>query len=322
MRYLVLSLLPVVAFCEPASVAPSSKVNYPSNFQVESGCNLFVLGDGLYWTAQEAGLYYAQETGGGLKQLDPNYSGGLRVGIGLTFPKEGFDTLFSWVYFSSQAEKHSHGSLLPLWAEPDFSPLATASKASGKWDLDLNVADLEWGRSSWFGGHFSCRPFFSLRGAWIEQHFHAHYTYVTTPVTTGHLRANSSFQGGGLRAGADSRFALPYGFSVYGTASGSLLYGTIDGDASTLENSTVIAKTKDHFNTGISAVQLALGWGWDTHFAKERLHLELHMGWEANLWFSINQMNHFVNGLSQGLFFKEKGNLSTQGLTAGGRFSF
>ncbi len=341
LQTLLLTSLCTSAYAEqnkPVSEAPQGRVNYPSNFQVDGGCNLFVTGDYLYWTANEDGLYFAQ-TGfrnstlavppdgsivfnGRIKKIDPDWTNGVRLGLGLNFPKEGYDTILYWTWYTNSSHKSAEGSLLPLWAEPNLTPFAPATHASGKWNLDLNVFDLEWGRSSWFGGHLSLRPFFGLRGAWIEQDLKTHYRYATRTPITSHQHADADFRGGGLRAGIDTRFALPHGFAVFGNASGSILYGQINGGFRVKKNEITIARTKDHFWKGIGSLGLALGFGWDTHFAKDRLHIEFHVNWESNIWLHINQMNHFMNQLRSGNYFKENGNLSTQGLVAGGRFDF
>jgi hypothetical protein len=321
----------------PVSKAPRSKVNYPSNFQVEKGWDLLISGEYLFWRANEDGLFFAQ-TGfqnltlpfppdgsmnfkGKLKKIDPEWDNGLRIGLGLNFPRAGCDVIGYWTWFSTTSTDSASGSLIPLWAEPDFDPFAGATEAKAHWDLDLNVADLEWGRSSWFGGSFSLRPFFAVRAAVIDQLLKIDYLYNTSPAAMSHLRSRSDFQGGGLRAGIDTRFALPCGFAVYGVTSGSLLYGKLNNNFR-VTGDAPLASTKDHFWKGISSLQMGLGFGWDTHFAKDRLHIEFHVGWESNIWFDVNTMNHFMHQLNTGSFFKENSNLSMQGLVAGGRFDF
>lgn len=328
-------------FCAPISEKPDDRVNFPSNFQVEGGANLFIFGDYLYWITQEDSLYYAQ-TGSGvgatvappngnidfdgtLKKVKPHWDNGVRAGLGLNFPREGYDVQLFWTWFATNASNSVHaplGNLLILWAYPDFSDLSGALFAKGHWHLNLNVGDLEWGRSSWFGGHFSVRPFFGIRGLWLDQDLNNHYTYNTSPLVHGNLHLDSDFRGGGLRAGADARFAIPYGFSFYGLLSGSLLYGQFHADMHLKEDPFTIAHTKDHFSKGISSLQAALGLGWDTHFCNDRCHIEFHVGWEQNAWFSVNQMNHFMYKLHDGYYFKENSNLTLQGLVAGGRFDF
>jgi hypothetical protein len=325
----------------PISEKPDDRVNFPSNFQVEQGANLFIFGDYLYWIAHEDALYYAQ-TGvgsgtsafppngnndfkGHLKKVKPHWDNGLRIGLGLNFPKEGYDLQFSWTWFATDASNSEHvleGNLLPLWAHPDSPSFAQAFFAKGTWHLDLNVGDIEWGRSSWFGGNFSFRPFFGIRGLWLDQDLTNQYTYHTTPQVRGHLRLDSDFRSGGLRAGAETRFTLPYGFSFYGLASGSLLYGRLNARMHFEEDEFTTAKTKDRPLTSISSLQLGLGASWDTHFCQDRCHIELHVGWEQNIWFGANQMHHFLNTLNSGDYFKEHSNLTLQGLVVGGRFDF
>ncbi len=325
----------------PPSQAPDDRVNYPSNFQVEGGANLFITGEYLYWVAQEDSLYYGH-TGlragttvappngsadfkGDLKKIKPEWDTGLRLGLGLNFPKEGYDIAAYWTWFSTEASdsvSKRNGTLFSIWAHPDTLPTSADTSAKGKWNLDLNVADMEWGRSAWFGCYFSLRPFFGLRGLWLDQDLKNQYTYFTSPRIKGRLAAESDFRGGGLRAGANALFAMGYGFSIYGITSGSLLYGQFDADFRLKENGKTIAYSKDNFWKGISSLQLALGLSWDTHFSNDRLHIEFHAGWEQNQWFSVNQMNHFMQEVGRGVYFQENSNLALQGLTVGGRFDF
>jgi hypothetical protein len=340
------SLLLCIApgFCQqtpPLSEAPDDRVNYPSNFQVEAGIDLFIFGEYLYWIAQEDSLYYAHtgrgsgtttfpqkgniDFDGKLKKIKPEWDSGARIGLGLNFPKAGYDAALYWTWFSTEAS-HSiskpAGTLFSIWAHPDDTLTAADTFAKPKWNLNLNVLDLEWGRSSWLGGHFSLRPFFGIRGLWLEQDLKNRYDYGMTPVVIGKLRAESDFHGGGLRAGADARFAMGCGFSIYGIASGSLLYGRNDCNFRLKEDRLTIAHSKDHFSKGIASLQLALGLGWDSHFNRDHCHIEFHVGWEQNVWFGVNQMNHFMQEIGKGVFYQENSNLSLQGLVTGGRFDF
>ena len=331
----------------PISEKPNDRVNFPSNYQVDAGADVILFGDYLFWIAHEDGLYYAQ-TGAGpldigplaaqigdddpaagtdfdghLKKVETKWDNGVRAGLGINFPKEGYDFLLYWTWIATEAHDSvdsPDGTILTLWSRPDFATGGTFAK--GKWDLNLNVGDFEWGRSSWFGGHFSLRPFFGIRGLWLDQSLKNRYAYDTTPVVLGNLHLNSDFRGGGLRTGADGRFAMPYGFSIYGLASGSLLYGRFNADMRFKEDQFTIGYSKDHFWKGISSLQLALGLSWDSHFMQDHCHIELHIGWEQNIWFNVNQMNHFLNQLNNGSYFKENSNLTLQGLVVGGRFDF
>lgn len=325
----------------PVSETPDGQVNYPSNFQVEKGANLFLTGEYLYWVGQEDALYYAQggkgegsgqlppssskNFMGPLKKVEPEWESAFRVGIGIDFPKEGYDLGLEWTSYSSQASNTSHspsGRLIPLWTHPDSPATSSATLAKGRWDLSLNLVDLFWGRSSWFGEHFSVYPFFGLRGACVEQTFETHCEYATLFPVIGKLHATSDFLGGGIRAGAQLLYAFPHGFFLYGLFSGSLLYGQLRNNLSVKENQFTIARSKDHPWNGIPALQMGLGLGWETHLWKDHLHVEFHAGWEQNAFFNLNQMGHPMNPLAQGNYFQEKGNLSLQGIVAGGKLHF
>ena len=232
------------------------------------------------------------------KKITPEWQSAFRVGAGLNFPRSGFDIIGLWTQFSSESSASKRAkkgtNLLTLWAHPDANATALATSAQGKWNLCLNSVDLEWGRSSWFGGNFSIRPFFGARWLSIDQSLHHHYDYATTPLVTGKLRSTSDFNGGGLRVGADLRYSLGAGFSLVGLASGSLLYGESSFNFQLREDQTPIGKSKSHCVEGMSTLQMNLSLTWDTHFCSDRCHIEFHLGWEQNAYFNANRMSHYA----------------------------
>jgi hypothetical protein len=318
-------------------------VNPSSRYQVEDGWNFFLNTEFLWWVAKEDGLYYAQSgyTGvltsaippdgtknfdGHLQKVKPHFRPGFRLGIGGNMAYDEWDIFLNWTWFKSHARGDSRGLLLTLWGHPDVSDpgsnLDGASSAKAKWALHYNVLDLEMGRSFWVGRHFSLRPFLGIRGAWIDQHFNIDYDFTTTPQTDGKLRAESDFEGGGVRAGMDMRFALLGGWSFYGIASASMLYGFYDCDFHEHWESVEVAKTRDGFHNAASSAQLALGVRWDTYLHKDRYHCGLYAGWEQNIWFGVNKMNHYFHSLSEGNLQQMNGDLSLCGGTFGVRFDF
>jgi hypothetical protein len=310
-------------------------VNPSSRYQVDNGWNLFLNTEFLWWTAKEDGLYYAQSGFSGgttfngyLQKVKPHFRPGFRIGLGGNMEYDDWDIMLNWTWFKSTARGSSRGSLLTLWGHPQLaSPpnptnsLSGASSANAQWHLHFNILDLEMGRSFWVGRHFSIRPFLGVRGAWIDQHLDIHYDY-TTPVSKANLRADSNFEGGGVRAGLDMRFALIGGWSFYSIASASMLYGYYDAFFHEHWEGIQVAKTKDGFHNAASTAQLALGVRWDTYVHKDRYHFGLYAGWEQNIWFGINKMNHYMNNLSEGSLEKMNGDLALSGGTFGVRFDF
>ncbi len=314
-------------------------VNPTSRFQVENGWNLFLNTEFLWWVAKEDGLYYAQggysnqqtttvppdgtiNFDGHLQKVKPEWGPGFRIGFGGNMSYDEWDLFLNWTWFKSDSRDSSKGSLLTLWGHPDNSGAKAATFARGKWQLLLNVLDLELARSFWVGKHFSLRPFFGARGAWIDQDMKIRYVYATAPISKGRLKMKSDFEGGGVRAGVDARFALLNGWSFYGLASASMLYGFFDCDFRETWVSHKIAGTRDGFHQATSTMQMAFGVRWDTYVHHDRYHFGLYAEWEQNIWFGINKMNHYFDNLSDGNLQQLNGDLSLQGGTFGVRFDF
>jgi hypothetical protein len=318
-------------------------VNPSSRYEIDNGWNLFLNTEFLWWVAKEDGLYYAQSgfTGvqtsavppdgtknfnGHLQKVKPHFRPGFRIGLGGNMSYDEWDIFLNWTWFQSNARGDSKGYLLTLWGHPRVSGPDNSTDGAlftrAKWSLHLNILDLEMGRSFWVGRHLSLRPFFGVRGAWIDQHFDIHYDYTTDPITDGKLRAESDFEGGGVRAGLDTRFGLWGGWSFYGIASASMLYGFFNCDFHERWESVKVAKTRDGFHHAASTAQLALGVRWDTYVHRDRYHFGLYAGWEQNIWFGVNKMNHYFHSLSEGNLQQMNGDLTLSGGTFGVRFDF
>ncbi len=322
-------------------------VNPSSRFQVDNGWNLFLNTEFLWWVAKEDSLYYAQSGyssaltssvppdgtvnfNGHLERVTPDWTPGFRIGLGGNMAYDEWDILLNWTWFKSSARDSSHssskGDLLVLWGHPDIDSGANtangASYAKGKWFMQLNLLDLELARSFWVGKHLSLRPFFGARGAWIDQNFKIKYLLTTVPVTETKLKAESDFEGGGVRAGLDARFALLGGWSFYGLASASMLYGHFNCDFKENWENVAIARTRDGFHQAVSTAQLALGVRWDTYVHRDRYHFGLYAGWEQNIWFGLNKMNRYFDQLHEGNLEQLNSDMTLQGGTFGIRFDF
>lgn len=318
-------------------------INPPSRFQVKDGCNMFLTADFLWWSAGTDGLYYAQkhvgsptnqippdgavDFSGHLQRVEEEWGPGCRVGFGGNMPYDEWDIYLNWTWFHSDPDdstKQSYaGPLLALWAHPDVAATRLATRAHAKWDMTINVLDLEMGRSFWVGKHLSLRPFLGIRGAWIDQDFKIKYDYATSPEIEGHIKAESDFEGVGARGGFDLRFVLLKGWSIYGLAAASLMYGDMDCDLRQKENHHKIARTNDGYHRAISTVQMGLGLRWDTYFShRRRYHVGVAIGWEQNIWYGVTQFNHYYNELQFGTLVPTNGDLTLQGGTLSGRFDF
>ncbi len=317
-------------------------INPSSRFQVKDGCNMFLTADFLWWSANTDSLYYAQSNfgtpttaippdgsvdfSGHLQRVKEKWGPGARVGFGGNMPYDEWDIYLNWTWFhadpTDSAKEHENGPLLVLWSHPDNDATRFATLAHAKWDLTINVLDLEMGRSFWVGKYLSVRPYMGIRGAWIDQEFKIKYDYATVPEIKGRLKMQSDFEGVGARAGLDMRFALYNGWSLYGLATASLLYGHFDCDFHQKSDLHKIARTEDGFHRGISTVQMGLGVRWDTFFHHRRYHFGIAAGWEQNIWYGITQFNHYNSQLQAGSHAQNNADLTLQGGTLSARFDF
>lgn len=334
---------------------------YPScRFETHCGWGTFLTAEGLYWVAKENGLILAQKGvpapgpqtdaipplsfnfRGDLLRIDPDFDWGFRIGLGYNFCFDEWDAKASWTSYQTQkgASYAADDNLLALnlWGHSDVTNSSASSIVNGDWDFCYNTLDLQMGRAFGAGQCFCLYPYFGIRAAWIDQTLTS-FNQVALLNRPGeslstNLRALSDFSGAGLRFGLDGRFDFCYDISLYGVASYSVLYGkfdtsfteTVSGDnpSSGLDPVTnlVIADACDVFHMGTSALQLALGIQWNRGFCCDRYRFGLNIGWEQNLWFQLNQMNHFQSAFNEGHLLQENGNLSLQGISFGARLDF
>jgi len=317
-------------------------INPSSRFNVKEGCNMFLTADFLWWSANADGLYFAQsgfgsattqnppdgsvDFSGHLQRVKEEWRPGVRVGFGGNMPYDEWDIYLNWTWFQcdpkQQAQEQQGNPLLVLWGHPDVAGTYLATQAEAKWELTINVLDLEMGRSFWVGKYFSIRPYMGIRGAWIDHAFKIQSEYAVTPQINGKVKMKSDFEGVGARAGLDMRFALYNGWSLYGLVTGSLMYGYFNCDFEEKANQIKIAYSEDRFHQGISTIQMGLGTRWDTYFHKKRYHFGISAGWEQNIWYGVSQFHRSSSQLQEGIFNQNGGNLTFQGGTLSGRLDF
>ena len=130
------------------------------------------------------------------KKSNPTFALDFGSDFGGNMSYDEWDILLAWTWFQSHARGNTQKPALTLWGHPQVADNGTngASSSRAKWSLHYNLIDLEMGRAFWVGKQSSLRPFFGLRGAWIDQHFDIHYKYETTPSTRGKIRADSDLK--------------------------------------------------------------------------------------------------------------------------------
>jgi len=303
--------------------------------------NVTLFGDFLYMRAEQSGLQYAQTThnktnniilNGHLLDIDFDWKPGVRAGLGYTFASDNWDLLLTWTYLqshtTSSASAPTDGFLYAIWAP--YANGASVQHASAKWNLNYNVADLELGRAYFVSHALSFRPFFGVRGAWLNQDMHFKYSGFSAPSPQ-KTKATNDFSGVGLRSGFNLGWHFNSQWNLQSYVSGSLLWGRFKEKMKTTQSVAIVSPlivtdplsesyTLKHITTNLQ-IGLVLEWG--MNFNDDKSRVEVSAGYEFTDWFEQNQLYKIpVPDVVTELALPAKGNLSLQGATGTVRFYF
>lgn len=317
--------------------------------QVNEGVDLFLTADWLIWQANASGLGYVVEDkapsattiqNGHVKNPEFKYEFGFKVGLGCNLSHDGWDSYLNWTWFRDRAsnnESNDDGkhTLFTTFISPKgvSNGPAIAQSASSHWHLRLDMLDLEIGREFAAGKWLSLRPFFGLRSGWIRQKYHIDYDNVTDlppsiPLSNNdyNIHMTNDYWGFGPRVGLNGYWGFGSGWSLYGNAGASILYGFFhlnhEEESVTSNTTTVQKRAGNSFHSSKVITDLEVGLQWDYMFFNDTFHVALHAGWEHHMFFSQNQFMRFTNGAEIGQFFQNQGDLAFQGWTIGARFDF
>lgn len=321
--------------------------------QVKDGVDLFLTADWLIWQANSSGLGYVIKDSepsattiahGYVKNPEFKYEFGFKIGLGCNLSHDGWDASLSWTWFrdrasSSISNDDGDDTLFTTFISPtvvsatNVNGPAIAQSASSHWHLRLDLLDIEMGREFYTGKWLTLRPFFGLRSAWVRQKYHVDYDNVSTLFFSSgifseyDIHMTNDYWGFGPRIGLNGHWGFGDGWSLYGNAGISLLYGFfhLNHEEDSTSTAGVVTEQKhvrNSFHSGKAITDLELGVQWDYMFFNDSFHLGLHAGWQQQLFFSQNQFMRFTNGVEQGQFFQNQGDLAFQGWSIGARLDF
>lgn len=292
------------------------------------------------------------------KQPDFKYDPGFRIGFANYCACDCWDFAVNWTHFHTKARSRGFTDIDPTvgapsvrfisdWervVQPDFFP----QLATGRYSLNLDLVDIEFGRKFYVSDCFVLRPDFGLRIARINQSFrYASESNVATapePFTdfATFSKSRCNFLAIGPRVGLDVELRLGCGLTVFGCGAGSIVFGKFDNHSRetafdfTTSSAPVIGefdyeqKSKAH-RCSRAITDLAFGIKWDRCYEWcGRCHpVTLAFAWEHHAFFNMNNFNFKARGLTGELGAPEfltterkHGDLFTQGLTVSLAFGF
>ena len=256
----------------------------------------FIQGDFLYWRPYIGGLqfsfqtldYTTTTTGDVITNtvdefdMDPNFKWdcGFRFGGGFNFSPK-IDIAAFWVSFDGHADHSIVDSV-------------------GKWHVDFNQFDVVGRYKICFQSGYA-QPFLGIRGARISQHLASTMLFnIITPTTsyvnTVELNEHQRFEGVGPVVGLNVDYDVGCGFGLFGSLSGSVMYGTFkrhwnDSTFSPVQPNTVTLDTV-HADSVNAAADLVLGLEWKTNIC-DYMNLSIRVLGEHHQYFNQNYMGTY-----------------------------
>lgn len=293
----------------------------------------------LYWRAENRGQVIGfKQKGpdiavskiGRTLVFNPNWDPGFRLGLGWNTNFDRWDIFANWTWyhnrtkdiFSKDFELSSGNGFYPLYFQEPFA------KTSASWHLHHQAIDLELGRAYYITQALSFRPHLGLRGAWLHQKRHIHFTEQESenPEVIEFLeKARNQYWGIGPRIGVHSQWHIANStWSLLGKVSTSMLLGKTKAQ---LLNEQFLPDGShflfSHMKTKVSRLvpnlQLFFGLDWGSCLNCNRYFLGANVGWETNIYWAQDDVSNLNSDL---IYHRSTEAVTMEGLTANIHFDF
>lgn len=286
------------------------------------------------------------------------YDPGFRIGIANHCSCDCWDFAVNWTSYHTKAKVRGLSADDFINSSTFFSEWervvnAFPRVANGRYSLNLDLVDIEFGRKFYVSNCFVLRPDFGLRFARIHQTYRVESASFGIGIAdilanyTSDVKSRSNFLAVGPRVGLDVELQFCNGISLFGSAAGAIVFGKFDNHSrETLINRS---ETTDdaigifNYNENSSGhrcsrtiTDLAFGIKWVRCFEWcNRSHpVSLAFAWEHHAFYDLNSFNFESGGINfgggvdgitavpNGNSIRKHGNLTTQGLTLSLCFGF
>lgn len=247
---------------------------------------------------------------GNLNSLDWDTRSAFRVGIGYQFA-DGWDASVNYFYLHSSASSSlsapNGGALYATLTNNTFDDVSTAS-AMG--NLDMNVIDIDVGRTYRAADNLNFRFTGGGRVTWIEQQFSAIYNGGTLGAVNDFVSSPVNFTGAGLTAGGEGTYALNKHFGLYARGKVALLSGTFNNNLTETNGNgaTTFYNISNKYHEIVPVLETGVG----AVLTKDHMHFKV--GYELYNYFNMVDSLDFQS-LSFGKASKRLSDLSLEALS-------
>ena len=218
---------------KPSAEPQKAGYNAPARIDVIKGYDAYITAGFLYWQPLERGLnignYSATYGNASSVKMDFDFHPAFKVGMGMGFNPDNWESGLEYTRFHSKDSNkkvknegdYEYG-LVWDWYDSNLSDVAAvepneANSIKAKWKLKTDILDLAFTRPYYLGKKLIFKPFYGLRGGWIDQKYDSTATFSVLEEyleVTANVSSDSWFIG--PRAGLNSNWCFDYGLSAFG----------------------------------------------------------------------------------------------------------
>jgi len=271
---------------------------------------------------------------GSYKTVNPDYSGGARLGLSYTFDSGTAVRAQYTMLDTSDSDFTERTGVNDLWgtwlhanAIIDDNDVTSAEM---QYDFDMDVFDLSARKTFDVGRDFGLGIEAGLRYAHLTQDIEINYRQDITPAAFRRVDVNSSndFTGWGPRAGMDLDWRMGKGFSLFGSLAGSLLLGDFDlslkehdWPVGAINGSRRVDVDKTEKNRMVPVVEMRAGLGY-AYQLENGMSVGAKVGYEWQNWFNMVTTQRYLDDVDNQLASTDTSDLSLDGFFLEGFLNF
>lgn len=350
---------PCPAPCDFKEMTPGMPgYNAPSRINVCGNWDMYADASFIYWQVAQDNMAFAMTNvnaftaatntniRGNYVQMDFDYKPGFKVGGGMNFDHDNWDSSAEYTRLhggnSASTNGPAGGSLLANWGNNHLIAKSQLfASASAKFNTNLDFVDWVFGRNYFVGKNLTFHPVLGARGAWITQSMSVHYRNPNTTTLSGSFDGNSSILGVyssqdvysrvrswavGPRTGLEGNWMLGEGLRFFGNGYLDILYTKYKLQNktaySTLTGISQYIISKERAGTVRTHLDLELGLGWGSYFDDNNWHIDLSAGYGFQVFFDQNMFRKSFDNVVLASGTNTNGDMTIQGLTATVRIDF
>jgi len=289
----------------------------------------------LYWKANEDGLGFAVESPSTFKLApqakvenpDFEWDFGFKLGLGYRFSHDHWNLLLQFTSFQThndrEIEAGDHQILFPLWQKSTLDGPFFANEAKVHWRLHLGLVDLMLSKFYQVTNTLILIPEIGIRGGSARQKYYLEYRGGSFPASSDEIiHMKNKFFGIGPNIGLLGQWSWGRGFSLFAKSLLSLLLGEFYVHQDEYLDKEKLLGVHDIFSSTAAIFEICAGVGWQHCFQGALRRLALDIRWDQLFCPSQNQLLHFTNANTPGVFFANQGDLTISGVEFNMRFDF